>query len=190
MKSRKQFTSVTVLLTLSALVSVIVAGCGGRAGAGGDRERAEALRKLNERVADLAKIPGKTQIAPEPYIKGKMVLISRGSGKQYVDPASFNTFQSVYARAPEEVQTVVIQDCEESRRGSYRTKEDPPRDLPAMSTDCDLTIVDRTLDAVIFKKRFESKIDENAKVLSTTKSIQATSAFNDITAFLNSLPKR
>jgi hypothetical protein len=170
------------------LLPVMFTGCG--AGAGGNKERGEALRKLNERVAELAKVPDKTQLASEPYIKGKMVLISRGSGRQYVDPASFNTFESVYARSPEEVQTVVIQDCVESRKGTYRTNENPPRELPALSTDCDVTIIDRTQEAVIFKKRFESRVDENAKVLGTTNTVHASTAFHDITAFLSALPRK
>ncbi len=189
MKSKEQFARMMSLLTLAALLPLVVSGCNTQERAR-EQERKEALRKLNERVAELAKVPGKTQLAAEPYIKGKMVLISRGSGRQYVDPASFNTFENIYARSPEEVQTVVIQDCAESRKGIYRTSENPPRELPAFSTDCDVTIVDRAQDALIFKRRFESKVDESAKVLSTTNSVHATTAYNDITSFLTALPRR
>ena len=189
MKSELQFARAVSLLTLAALLMLTISGCNTQERAR-EQERKEALRKLNERVAELAKVPGKTQLAAEPYIQGRMVLISRGSGRQYVDPASFNAFENIYARSPEEAQTVIIQDCEESRKGTYRTSENPPRELPALSTDCDVTIVDRTQEAVIFKKRFESKVDENAKVLSTTNSVHASNAFHDITAFLTALPRK
>lgn len=189
MKSKGLVARGMSLLTLAALLPLMISGCNTQERAR-EQERKEALGKLNQRVAELVKIPGKTQLAAEPYIKGKMVLISRGSGRQYVDPASFNTFETIYARSPEEVQTVVIQDCEESRKGTYRTKENPPRELPAFSTDCDVTIVDRTQDAVIFKKRFESKVDDSVSVTGTSNSVRASTAFNDITAFLSALPRK
>jgi hypothetical protein len=190
MTSKGRFIPSASSLILTVLLPLVFTGCGTGAGAHRERERSEALKKLNGRVAELAKVPDKTQLASEPYIKGKMVLVSRGSGRQYVDPASFNTFESVYARSPEEVQTVIIQDCVESRKGTYRTDENPPRELPALSTDCDLTIIDRTQEAVIFKKRFESRVDENAKVLGTTNTVHASTAFHDITAFLSALPRK
>jgi hypothetical protein len=57
-----------------------------------------------------------------------------------------------------------------------------------MVEDCELTIIDRSKQAVIFKKTFEATPSEQRMVIANSVSKQSSQS--DIAEFLKSLPKK
>ncbi len=154
------------------------------------RDVKEATKNLNAAAADLAKLPSKEQLTTAPYIKGKLVMVRQyPSGAYYVDAFDAGQLGDVYAQTPEEAQTVALTVCQRSQKGVYRTDENPPRELPAFATDCDVTLIDRSIAAVIFKRRFEAKLGEKAGGISTTTEINAYPDY-EIRDFLKALPRK
>jgi hypothetical protein len=179
------------LWMVAAVFFIAVLGCSKSSDSARKRaESKEAVEKLNAVANDFAKLPPKEQLTNEPYIKGKIVVVRQNDGgKPYVNNMDNKQFGETYANTPEEVQTVALLSCTKTQRGVYRTKENPPRELPAYSNDCDLTLVDRTIPAVIFKKRFEGTVEETTSVTANTKEI-IKYAEHDIREFFKSLPRK
>jgi hypothetical protein len=178
------------LLLITIIFIIVVLGCSDKEGEQKRKETKEAMEKLSAVAGDLAKLPPKEQLTNEPYIKGKVVMVRQNEGgKPYVNNMDNGQFGETYARTPEEVQTVALVNCSKTQKGNYRTNENPPRELPAFSTDCNLTLIDRTIPAVIFKKRFEAKLDEKAGVTAQTKEVNSY-AEHEMSDFLKALPRK
>lgn len=176
------------LLIVAAIMLAVVMGCGG--GSEKAKNLKEATEKLNAAADDLAKLPPKEQLISEPYIKGKLVMVRQSpKGSFYVDSFDSGGFGDAYAQTAEEVQTVALLVCQRTQKGTYRTNENPPRELPAYATDCDVTLVDRSIPAVIFKRRFEAKLGEKAGGTTNTQEINAF-ADQEIRDFLKALPRK
>ena len=152
---------------------------------------AEAAEELDERVGEFARPPGRSSPSAEPYLRGKIVVIGGASaGRPYVDHRSMRHLEEIAAESPEEVQTVVLEDCSVRRVGFYPTRGNPPRDFPAFAITCDVTIVDREIGAVVYWKRFESKVTEETTADSIKNFISMDSVFSEIVLFLKRLPRR
>ena len=187
--NRDMQSNVKNLLLIALIWLAVVLGCS-QADDRKLKEFKEAQRKLNAAATELAKLPAKEQLTSEPYLKGKVVMVRQYQGRAFhTREFDVGQFGEAAAKTPEEVQTVVVVSCLRTERGFYRTNENPPRDLPAFSHDCDLTLIDRTIPAVIFKKRFEAKIREEAGATANTKEVEAYSE-HEITDFLKSLPRK
>src|SRR5215203_6743651 len=147
------------VLLITAVMLIIVLGCNDKEEEAQRKRDKEAAENLRIHAAELAKLPDKTQLTDEPYIKGKMAIVRRDDGKSfYMFDPDLARYGDDYARTPEEVQTVVLRVCQRTQKGVYKTNENPPRELPAFATDCDVTIVDRSIQAVIFKKHFDANL--------------------------------
>ncbi len=158
---------------------------------------AEVEKKLMAAVSDLTKIPTRVEVAAEPYIKGKIAVfqVLEDKGKYvrdkkdkiyYMQSTSFRNLEEIYATAPEEIGTVALVDCRTLQKGVYIT--DDGREMPAEVEDCELTLIDRSLQAVIFKKKFEKEPDDKQRVYAN--SVGRQSASRDIEEFLKNLPRK
>lgn len=177
------------LLTFGIML-IVLFGCNDKEQQEKRQQDREAAAKLREAAADLAKLPEKTQLTGDPYINGKMAIVRQDNdGSFYMYDPDLSAYGDTYARSPEEVQTVVLRVCQRTKKGMYRTKEYPQRELPAFGTDCDVTVIDRTIPAIIYKSHFEAILKEEAVTAGKTQSIEAH-AGNQIDEFLKSLPRR
>ncbi len=175
------------LVMVTAMLMAVALACNKPEGSKNPRD---AAKRLSAAAGDLAKLPPKEQLTPEPYVRGKLVMVRQSpTGAFYVDAFDAGELGDVYAQTPEEVQTVALTICQRTQKGTYRTDEKPPRDLPAYATDCDVTLIDRSLPAVIFKRRFEAKLDERAGGIANTQEINSFPDYQ-IRDFLKTLPRK
>ncbi|MCY7345333.1 MAG: hypothetical protein LH614_03860 [Pyrinomonadaceae bacterium] len=158
---------------------------------------AEVEKKLMAAVSDLTKIPTRVEVAAEPYIKGKIAVfqVLEDKGKYvrdkkdkiyFMQTSYFRNLQEIYAAAPEEVGTVALVDCRTLQKGVYTTNDG--REMPAEVEDCELTLIDRSMPAVVFKKKFEKEPDDKRRVYAN--SVVRQTAQQDIEAFLKNLPRK
>ncbi len=177
------------LLAIAILFAVVL-GCDDKEKQAKRQQDKQAAEKLRAAASQLAVLPDKVQLTDQPYIKGKLAIVRKDDGRSfYMYDPDMSTYGDTYARSPEEVQTVVLRVCQRMQKGIYRTKENPPRELPAYGTDCDVTIVDRSIPAVIYKKRFEAKLRDESVATNNTQQIEAHAGYQ-IDEFLKSLPRK
>ncbi|MDQ6787400.1 MAG: hypothetical protein M3033_11395 [Acidobacteriota bacterium] len=192
MKKMKSLAAVVLFL------SMWLAGC---AGEQNPDEKFEGIKeKLMASVGDLTRIPTQVELTDQPYIKGKIAVFqelepvqfsgtksSSAANKLYVLQNSyFREMQESYATTPEEVGTVALLDCQKLQKGVYKT--DSGREYPAEVEDCNLTMVDRSKQAVIFKKKFEKTPSDERRAMGNFVGTQ--SAQEDVLQFLKGLPRK
>jgi hypothetical protein len=159
-----------------------------------DEEKYQDVEKaLMAAVSELTTVPPKVALTSEPYVHGKIAVFQAlekkaayEAGVYLMQPLYYREMQDNYATRPEEVGTVALVNCQTSQKGVY--KADDGKEYPAMVEDCDVTIIDRSQQAVVFKKQFEATpTDERAAI---ANSVSKQSSQGDIAAFLKGLPKK
>lgn len=155
-----------------------------------------AKKRIEQNNADAAKRvallkefnrkPTKVALVPQPYIKGKTAELSSLNGGEFnykyipVFPMAGN---------PDEIKTIIQEDCRPIQKGVYRMKDDPSKTLPAMAMSCQVSLIDRATATVYFMKNFESEPDQQTSVSQTTEKVYKTPD-DKIKAFLESLPRQ
>ena len=130
----------------------------------------ENQERLANSAGEFSRLPARTQLTEQPYLKGRMLLLRRqGDGPYAYAPATSSECQTssvaysadvladIRAWSPEEVESVALVDCRRERRGTYVTEETPSRRLPAYISICDLSLIDRTVPAIIHRRSFTSQ---------------------------------
>ena len=181
------------LAMVALFLSAWLSGCDS------ERYRAEekfaaVQKKLMVSVNDLTKIPPQVELVNEPYIKGKIAVFraleKKGNNVKdktyFMEIFYFREMEESYAAAPEEVGTVALLDCQMRQKGVYKT--DDGKEYPAQVEDCELTMIDRSKPAVIFKKMFEKTPSEERRAIGN--SVLRQSAGEDILQFLKGLPRK
>lgn len=137
---------------------------------------------------ELAKKPAKVELSPEPFLKGNVVMLGSTDGREpgYQAVPALNGLE---AMTPEEVGTVILKECRSTQRGVYRTSDNPPRELPAIAIDCEVSLIDKASQKVYFSKIFQGKLSDETSVSQVSNSV-ASGPDQEINAFLTGLPKR
>jgi len=155
------------------------------------RLKTENQRRLQDNVAEYARLPGSSQMTGQPYINGKAVALSKDADqKEYtLDRSLLSEATTVIAESPEEVGTVVLVTTRRQRFATYTiTGSDH---IPAYILFADLTIVDRSIPAVIYKKTFKGERPEEVVDVSRYETeIVGTDPTYKISEFLAKLPHR
>jgi hypothetical protein len=153
-----------------------------------DIERKEGPAKMFAAKKDFTTKPSKVELTQQPYIKGKTAFLYSLNGGEFgyhwtpaLDP--------IAAKMPEDVGTVVLQECKSVQVGFYRVKEDPSKTVAAMVLECEVTLIDRSIASVIHIKRFQGKASDEVKVGQSSNSVTAGPT-EEINAFLAALPRR
>lgn len=186
------------LIAVGLFSVVWTSGCAPTA----EQQSAAARKKFEAAIDVQTKLPAKVELTGEPYIKGKLAVFNKGkiafhkgqererdaNGKSfYVDSMYAHELEGIHAVSPEEIQTVALVDCDMLTKGVYKTTDG--RDLPAKVEDCELTIIDRTREAVIFKRKFEKTPSPEQKIYGNSGAAYE-SAQQDIVQFLKNLPQK
>lgn len=181
------------LAAAAVFMSAWLSGCGDS-----ERYRAEEKfgpinKKMMAAAGDLTSVPAKTELAAEPYVKGKIAVFqARGSkgaaakdNTYFMEIYHFRELEEFYAASPEEVGTVALMHCKTTQKGVYKT--DDGKEYPAEAEDCELTVVDRSKAAVVFKKMFEKTPSQERKAYGN--SMMRESAQTEVLQFLKGLPR-
>jgi hypothetical protein len=177
------------------------------------RQEKEALTKLDARVDDFARLPAKNQIANLPYLKGKLFIVETRDKRNYVYDFSgtgcrmskdcsadagckgIDKFSDVRARSVEEVGTVALIECRKIKKGNFvQTGSNSGEKIPGYDLSCNVTLVDRSIPAVIYKKKFDSELlmveDSTSVSLSGPKELVARTPTSEMDDFLIKLQRR
>jgi hypothetical protein len=155
------------------------------------RLKSENQRRLQENVSEYARLPGSSRMTSQPYINGKAIALSKDSeDKEYsLDSGVLSEATTVVAESPEEVGTIVLVTHRRQKFATYTiTGSDH---IPAYILFADLTIVDRSIPAVIYKKTFRGERPEEVVDVSRYETeIVGTNPSYKISEFLGKLPHR
>jgi hypothetical protein len=173
----------------------------------------QALTKLDARVDDFARLPAKTQLITLPYLKGKLFIVETRDKQNYVYDFSgtgcrmskdcsgdagckgIDKFSEVRARSIEEVGTVALIECRKIKKGTFvQTGSSTGEKIPGYDLSCNVTLVDRSIPAVIYKKQFDSELlmveDSTSVSLSGPKELVARTPTSEMDEFLLKLQRR
>jgi hypothetical protein len=151
----------------------------------------EQARRMKESIAEFSTLPRRTQPANPPYLKGKLVVLSQSDERGGMELAPLSYLKDVIAGSPEEVGTVILLNNRKLRAGTYQFFWTTVRNVPGYTRVSDVTIVDRSIPAVIYKKTFSGKPPgAEVSVSPETKEVFGTKPDADIQAFLSGLERR
>lgn len=176
------------LITVFAVGIAILMGCKSDEEKRLDAEKLERPAKFGAARADFSRKPAKIALVQQPYLKGKVVVLSSLNGGEFGYQA-VRELSNLEAATPEEVGTVVLKECKSVQRGVYRTNENPPRELPAIAVDCQMNLIDRANSTVYFVKNFVTEPIKDARVGELSNDITSTPTL-EMNAFLKSLPQK
>lgn len=155
-------------------------------------EQVERIKKL---IPDFASLPRRTQLANPPYLKGKLIVLAHTAEDKIAQLRTYSYLSDINAGSPEEVTTVVLLNCRKVRAGTFvvystlQTIYDlNNKRIPGFTQFCDLTIIDRTIPAVIYKKTFQGKPPGTDVSLSNSdKEVLGNEPVEEIKTFLSGL---
>lgn len=129
--------------------------------------RADIFLKRPDLLKEYSQEPAKELLADKPYLKGKVVLLEN-SGSAYKPYRNLSDefdaqLGSIYATDPTDVQTVVLINTDKVYGPAYADANGKTR-ARGDGFSCKLTIIDRTIGAVIFRKKFDPTFLEVANV--------------------------
>ena len=162
-------------------------------------EQRKNLEEISKNGADLVKLP-KTQLSPDAYLKGKIVVFkTSGLEPLLVNTASPITpdeikMKELMATSMDEIGTIVLfpdntkkGSCKDVEKGTYKAKDG--KLLPSYEEVCEVLIIDRTIPAVVFKKTFQGKLQEN-EVVDKYSVPTGRVRDNDVYEWLSGLQRR
>ncbi len=174
----------------------------------------QAMELLDAKADEYAQLPKKTQLNPQPYVKGKLFIVEArekyfyaydftGTGCRFSKDcqrdagcSGVDKFQDIRARSAEEVQTVALISCRKVKRGDYERMSGPKQGekIPGYDIVCEVALVDRTIPSVIHKKTFNSELlaweNESALTLTGVKELVARTPYDEMDTFLLGLPRK
>lgn len=186
----KMKRNIASILAVAAILVAVLACGKSEEEKKADAAKADRGPKFYKARLELAKKPAKTALVQEPFIKGTVVVLTTTDGSEPVyAPYPPMEFRSLEANSPEELGTVVLEECKSTQKGVYRTQENPPREVPAMAIDCDVSLIDRQAGAIYFTKRFEGKLNEQASISQTSNTVYK-GPNDEINKWLGALPRK
>ena len=150
--------------------------------------------------AELTKVPGTVKISGDGYIRGKTARFLQSIARENKDRKdkvswSYDPYLDSVQRAltPADVETVVLQKCVEMQMGMFQESigiANVGEKVPAFGWKCDVTLIDKTIPAVVGRKSFESEIKEMETVREGDKEIKRSPPLVEINNYLKRLPKK
>ena len=150
--------------------------------------------------AELTKVPGTVRLSGDGYIKGKTARFLQSISRENKDKKdkvtwSYDPYLDSVQRAltPADVGTVVLQKCVEVQMGVFQESlgfTNVGDKVPAFGWKCDVTVIDKTVPAVVGRKSFESEIKELETVREGAKEIKRSPPLVEINNYLKALPKK
>lgn len=163
------------------------------------RQIARSQNRARLSSSEFTQPPQRVQLTDQPYIRGKLLALTRR------EPASFvmDSAVSIYGNAsglltetPEEVGTVALLDCKKQRAGTF-VIESQRRSVPGFIWLCELTLVDRSIAAVIHRRTFRGEEagysvtgERRTQISSDATEVVGEMPSREVGTFLSSLPRR
>ena len=200
----------SIVLVLIVIFGLMILGCSilskqnqGKSDSSSQSQKSEKDKLLEKEKAfdtkkeQFTKLPEKVQLTQEPYLRGKLVYLTQsgnywdfqnnlGSGDR--GGIHQKKIKDLIAQAPDEVTTVVLKpQCQSVRKGDYKVSG---KTVPSFIEKCELTIIDTTIPAVIYRKKMEGKLDGEETVMAGSVEVVGRVYDEEIYTYLASLPRK
>ena len=150
---------------------------------------------------EIAAFKAPVKISKEPYLKGKVLIVSQtyfgklGTDGSFVfekTPESYGLTKESTAESLNEADSLVQILCTKGERlGDYITPDAEKKKFPAYASNCKVSIIDKTLPAVIAQKLFVGKsLAENESFSASEKEFRAPPPTIEIQDFIKKIPKK
>lgn len=157
----------------------------------------EECKKVRENLAEYEKLPELTQLTEKPYIKGKMIVIDKSGIRSRVRykeveglPCIISPIDSpMIARRAEDIGAIVFLETREEQAGWYTDYKKKAK-MPGYISVIDVTIVDHTIPAIIYKKSVKGKLTRYVTLTKPTDTVSNPPPLGDVVSFLNKLPRK
>ena len=162
-----------------------------------EKKAKEGREALEAKKAEYTTIPGKEQLAKEPYRKKKLLFYRFNKDfKDKPDPwvsyfdssVSYATNQKlefILAKNPDEVGIIaLLPECKDVKAGYYSGA------AWAFKEQCELILIDRELSAVVYRKIFEGELESSKTISKGESSVTAKVEHMKIVDFLDSLKEK
>lgn len=109
---------------------------------------------------EVAALSPPLKLEKAPYLKGKVLIVQSDKGVVLFtrSPEVFGLSKERVAHSPGDAQTVVQVACEKGESvGNYITKDAAKRKIPVYALRCKISIIDKTIPAVIAQKTIVNK---------------------------------
>ncbi len=163
------------------------------------QKTADVIKTLDPNLDSWAKLAPQVKLVKEPYIKEKLVIVyRRDGGINEVLEGDVVGLGDLHASTADEVGMVVQSDCFIVRRGSYVTKDEEKKEIPAYISECEIHLVDLSLPAVIHRQKFENteladeinSMNVDWETIKKKNRVVAREPREAIRDFLRNLPRR
>lgn len=159
------------------------------------RKAAESKAELESFVTSFVGQAHPAQLTQQPYIRGKAVVLSNGdpssgggAGKEF-KRESYGLGDGGDAQSLAELGTVVLLNYKTVSVGAY-VERATGYTTTGYRIDCDVTIFDRDLGAVIYKKTYRGKEPAGRVSVRVGSQVLGASPSSDIRSFIKSLPRQ
>ena len=197
-----------VVKSILAMGLVVTSGCGSSSNRQVSQQSApspsatpritDTRSLLQIKEAEFTKLPARVQLTKEPYIKGKVApyfqhvsVEDKGQNKKALwifDTHSAYDRKYSLAQSPEEVGTVILNKCDEVSMGDYL--KGFTEKIPAYGWKCEITIVDKTIPAVIYRQTFQTEFKNVELTRKDDKRISGPPPSIAMNKFLADLPHK
>ncbi len=155
---------------------------------------------MHAAVPELMVLPARQDTAGGAYLRGRVAIVGNGFGGRTGSshslwtPLGLMTARDslLLATTPEEVGTVARLDCRDENSTGYDEQDGTRAGLVTQQV-CDLTLVDRSLPAVIHRHEFRGPEPPPSLSVDATESLAIRSspvAMEDVMRYLEGLPRR
>jgi hypothetical protein len=175
----------------AALLALICSGC---QLFGGDPAQ-EDRDRLQARLEEFSQPPPREQLADQPYIRGRALVIKRRQDPPalLIEEPSYwvsGEAKELLAQTPEQVGTVVVLHYSKEAAGAYKIVN-ANGGVHAYREVCELTIIDRSIPAVIHRKTFRGPEPAAAASISEYQTDLTTPvSLSTVQNYILSLPRR
>jgi hypothetical protein len=108
----------------------------------------QKIKPFKDRLPEYTAIT-RTQVG-DPYLKGKIIAIDKN--RNIIDKLYYDLSEELRANTPEEVGTIVWLQCDENVVGYYGSTQTEGSE--ATYWTCDVTIIDKSIPAILEKRNF------------------------------------
>jgi hypothetical protein len=164
-----------------------------------------SLVKENSSVSatadEVAAFNAPVKISKEPYLKGKVLIVSQtyfgklGTDGSFVfekQPESYGLTKESIAASLNEADSLIQILCSKGERlGDYVTSDAEKKKFPAYASNCKVSVIDKTIPATIAQKLFVGKsLAENESFSTSEKEFRAPPPTIEIQEFIKKMPKK
>lgn len=152
---------------------------------------ASNMQRLRDNIYLYAQPPSRASITKNPYITGKVFVLSRDDSKdKYTDESPYDLRSAnLLAKSPEDLGTIILLNYRKVFVGNYYT--DSGKTVPGYTWRCEMTVIDNTIPAVIARRTFKGPpLEREVMINQYAYEITGDRPDSDVYEYLAGLPVR